>query len=122
MDIKARGDSAERKDRLIDFDDNLEVIGIQNDLVAVLASEAPTAEAYAKDNATVIQGRPAFLDLFNRLAGNLLAGKALSLEDLVDVLTLKDNRGRSIYDPVVALTRLFRDTVGSLVLCRMGTG
>ena len=69
-------------------------------------------------NGHILADRQELRSLFESIAGRLLAGAALELEDLVDALTLKDNRGASVADPVIALDRLVRDAVGLAPLLR----
>ncbi|KAI0079884.1 hypothetical protein K474DRAFT_1696036 [Panus rudis PR-1116 ss-1] len=59
-------------------------------------------ETIAKDQATSLTGRRALLSVFKQLVRRLLQGKALSVEDIADVLSLKDNRD-SVDDYVTAL-------------------
>jgi nuclear pore complex protein Nup133 len=77
----------------------------------IVATKEKSIEAYVQSHATGLASRPALEALFARSAGRLIDGQALNLEDLIDVLTLKDNRGQSVNDPVIALDRLVRDTV-----------
>jgi len=102
-----------RSGRLIAaIDDGLELVGIQNDLREVIvATKQESIAAYVQSYATGLTSRPSFAALFARLAGQLIDGQALDLEELIDVLTLKDNRGSSVNDPATALDRLIRDTV-----------
>lgn len=44
----------------------------------------------------------------------LIDGESLDLEDLIDVLTLKDNTGISVSDSTIALDRLVKDEVSRL--------
>lgn len=44
----------------------------------------------------------------------LIDGESLDLEDLIDVLTLKDNTGISVSDSTIALDRLVKDEVSTL--------
>lgn len=44
----------------------------------------------------------------------LIDGESLNLEDLIDVLTLKDNTGISVSDSTIALDRLVKDEVSRL--------
>lgn len=97
---------------IVAIDDGLELVGIQNDLREyILETKQKSIAAYVSAYATGLTSRPAFAALFARLAGQLVDGQALDIEGLVDVLTLKDNRGPSTEDPVIALDRLIRDTV-----------
>lgn len=54
--------------------------------------------------------------MFVSLAQRVVAGEALEIEDLVDVLTLKDNRSEKGGDGAVALDRLVRDSVSRRVV------
>lgn len=134
-DIKTRGDARDRKQRLVgeceipllwtrlaikrvDLDEELDVINVQDGLRKRLAASVPTRrhakpsmETYASQYAQGLKGRPTFLRLFVETAQQLVDGSALDIEDLVDVLTMKDNDGENGLDPVIALERLVRDAV-----------
>jgi hypothetical protein len=69
---------------------------------------------YAAVHSTLTETRPDLRRLFVHFAQQLVDGWALDTESLVDVLTLKDNESVSSRDPIVALEKLFRDTVRSL--------
>lgn len=71
-------------------------------------------DSYIVAHARALATRPAFRGLFKDLGESLVHGTVLDLEGLVDILTLKDNDGEAIGDPVIALDRLVRDTVSSL--------
>lgn len=68
-------------------------------------------DKYIAEHTTVVQSRPVLANLFETRARQLQAGHALVVEDLVDVLTLKDNRGNSRQDPFFALEKLVIDSV-----------
>lgn len=68
-------------------------------------------DKYLSEISTRLQNRPVLHRRFIDLAKSLAAGQALDIEDLIDVLTLKDNRGDFANDPTVALGRLINDTV-----------
>lgn len=88
-----------------DLDDELELVNLQNILRESLLSSP------IKGQATLLDGRPVFKDLFVDLAQQLANGTALDVESLVDVLTLKDNVGISSRDAATALDRLMKDQV-----------
>jgi hypothetical protein len=95
-----------------DIDDDLELVGIQNDLrTSILSTGKKGLQAYIAANGQILTDRQELRALFEDIASRLLAGEALGLEDLVDALTLKDNKGVSVNDPVIALERLVGDTV-----------
>ncbi|TXT07474.1 hypothetical protein VHUM_03194 [Vanrija humicola] len=96
-EIKSRGDS-EARSRL---DDELDIINVENALQDAIVDAAPT---------TVLVERPAYTRLLTQLISRLLAGDALDVEGLVDVLTLKDNIGGRERDAAIALERLVADT------------
>ncbi|ORY21434.1 Non-repetitive/WGA-negative nucleoporin C-terminal-domain-containing protein, partial [Naematelia encephala] len=119
-EIKSRGGSTERKQLLLELDDELDLVKVQSDLRASLLAPSQSAprnnrqtplELYVATNLTKLDTRPAFRQLFSNLAEDLIEGKALDIEGLVDVLTLKDNMGAESGDCAVALERLIRDTV-----------
>ena len=68
-------------------------------------------EEYATTHSTSTETRPNLRNLFVHFAQKLVDGWALYTEALVDVLTLKDNESASSKDPIIALEKLFRDTV-----------
>jgi hypothetical protein len=68
-------------------------------------------EEYAANHSTSTETRPNLRNLFVHFAQKLVDGWALDTEALVDVLTLKDNESISSKDPIIALEKLFRDTV-----------
>jgi nuclear pore complex protein Nup133 len=100
------------------LDDELDLIAVQDALRDSLLSVTPPLrstqtplEAYVAAHLTNLRDRPAFRQLFVSLAQRVVAGEALEIEDLVDVLTLKDNRAEEGGDGAVALDRLVRDSV-----------
>jgi hypothetical protein len=102
-----------------DLDDELDDIKVQNTLRESLLANAPTPrrgarpsmEEYANTHSTSTETRPNLRNLFVHFAQKLVDGWALNTEALVDVLTLKDNESVSSRDPIIALEKLFRDTV-----------
>ncbi|GFZ42387.1 hypothetical protein JCM24511_00102, partial [Saitozyma sp. JCM 24511] len=115
--IKIKGDSSQRKKILIALDDELDLIAVQDALRDSLLSVTPPIrstqtplEAFVAAHLTNLRDRPAFRQLFVSLAQRVVAGEALEIEDLVDVLTLKDNRAEEGGDGAVALDRLVRDS------------
>ncbi|OCF44072.1 hypothetical protein I317_02025 [Kwoniella heveanensis CBS 569] len=112
-EVRSKGVSADRKRRLIELDDELDQINIQNGLrESLLPVKGPGGRSRPiklEDQITLLSERPTFARLFVELAQRLIDGGALDLEDLVDVLTLKDNHERTD-DAAIALERLLRDT------------
>ncbi|WVQ93625.1 hypothetical protein IAU59_000701 [Kwoniella sp. CBS 9459] len=112
-EVRSKGVSADRKRRLIELDDELDLINVQNGLrESLLPAKAPGGRSrpvQLENQITLLSGRPAFAHLFVELAQQLINGAALDLESLVDVLTLKDNYERSD-DAAIALERLLHDT------------
>jgi len=106
-----------------DLDDELDDIKVQNTLRESLLADAPTPrrgarpsmEDYATTHSTLTETRPNLRNLFVHFAQKLVDGWALDTEALVDVLTLKDNESISSKDPIIALEKLFRDTVCSRI-------
>ena len=102
-----------------DLDDELDDIKVQNTLRDLLIADAPTPrrgarpsmEEYATTHSTSTETRPNLRNLFVHFAQKLVDGWALDTEALVDVLTLKDNESGSSKDPIIALEKLYRDTV-----------
>ncbi|TDL24789.1 hypothetical protein BD410DRAFT_813702 [Rickenella mellea] len=82
------------------FHDGLDYISVHLKLIDELKESLSTArqkqslesqvDAIVKTNATKIGHRHAFLTIFKRCVKDLLQGRVLSVEDIVDVLTLKD--------------------------------
>lgn len=103
----------------IDLDDELDDIKVQNTLRESLIANAPVPRRgarpsmteYAITHSTATETRPELRRLFVDFAQRLADGWALDTEALVDVLTLKDNESGSSKDPIIALEKLFRDTV-----------
>ncbi|KAL1411896.1 hypothetical protein Q8F55_002882 [Vanrija albida] len=116
-EIKSRGDNEERTRLLESIDDELDIINVENALQDAIVLAAPTtgypkqpsAEGYVAENAKVLVQRPAYTRLLTQLISRLLAGDALDVEGLVDVLTLKDNIGGRERDAAIALERLVAD-------------
>lgn len=135
--MRIKGDSEKRKQALIGefasshlrsgseaytvkaFDDQLDLIQVQETLRSALISSSPRRQSprdalkeYLSKHLTLLNQRQAFMALIHDLTRRLVNGEALDVEGLVDVLTLKDNvdeRGRD--DPSLALNRLRADTV-----------
>ncbi|WWD16353.1 hypothetical protein CI109_100779 [Kwoniella shandongensis] len=111
-EIRSRGDSEGRKQLLISLDDELDLVNLQNALRESLLPETGRSRTPAKSaleqQITLLVDRPAFKSLFLTLTQELVDGKGLDLEGLIDVLTLKDNYER-VGDAAIALDRLVRD-------------
>lgn len=75
----------------------------------------PSMADYASTHSKSTETRLSLRSLFVHFAQRLVDGWALDTESLVDVLTLKDNESVSSRDPILALEKLFRDTVSFLV-------
>jgi len=83
------------------FDDGLDTVAVQEDLLQQFKAIKPPTRAkqsfeaqvenILKVKATRLASRPAHSYIFKQLLRLLLQGKALSDEDLVDLLSLKDN-------------------------------
>ena len=102
----------------LDLDDELDDIKIQKDLQDSLISSVPARRGarpsmaeYAQTHTPSLDSRPKLKELFIALAQQLVEGYALDTEGLVDVLTMKNSVGSSSKDPVIALEKLYRDTV-----------
>ncbi len=106
----------------LDLDDELDHVTIQNVLRQTIMDQSTITEAsgyrpppsiphYVKHHAKSLSHRPTFAAHFQTSAQKLIDGQALGIEDLIDVLTLKDNDGESARDSAVALDRLSRDQV-----------
>ncbi|KAK4686173.1 hypothetical protein P7C73_g3957, partial [Tremellales sp. Uapishka_1] len=116
-EIKSNGSNEKRKKLLIDLEDELDHVTIQNNLRETIIGESipegykrkPSVEKYVDENVTLLDARLSFKVLFASLARRLVDGAALDVESLIDVLTLKDNRGVSSGDAAIALDRLMRD-------------
>ncbi|KAF8625778.1 hypothetical protein AX15_005170 [Amanita polypyramis BW_CC] len=99
------------------FHDGLDFVSVHDTLVQGLKivlgsirgrqSLDGQVEAIIKAKATSLLDRKAFLQVFKDNVRQLLQGKMLSAEDLVDVLTLKDNTN-SVEDYAIALHVLSR--------------
>ena len=101
-----------------DLDDQLELVGVQNTLRSNLiggsgASQNNTGaiDQYISANAANLAERPAFRDLFGQFCRLLGNGETLDPEDLIDLLSMKENTGSSVGDPAIALDRLVKDAV-----------
>lgn len=104
---------------LSDLDDELDDIRMQSNLrnsliegVPARRGVQPSMAEYAQTNLPALSTRPRLQDLFVEMAQQLVDGYALDTEGLVDVLTLKNDVGPAVKDPVIALEKLVRDTVG----------
>ncbi|KAK8861724.1 hypothetical protein IAR55_002547 [Kwoniella newhampshirensis] len=111
-EIKLKGESEERRELLIDLDDELDLVNLhkalqESLLTATGRSRIPTQTAL-EGQVTLLSERPAFKRLFLNDAQELVEGKALDIEGLIDVLTLKDNFER-VGDAAIALHRLVKD-------------
>lgn len=95
----------------VDLDDELDLVNVQNMLRESLISSPVTGQA------TLLDRRPAFKQLFESLAHQLIDGIALDVEGLMDVLTLKGNVGESSGDAATALDRLVKDSVSTAPYC-----
>ena len=135
VERKALGAQTKRKDLLegellgpshkvdadmADLDDELDDIKIQKDLqdsltasIPVRRGTQPSMTEYARTQTPTLDARPKLRELFIELAQLLVDGYALDTEGLVDVLTMKGNVGTSSKDPVIALEKLYRDTVSA---------
>lgn len=107
-----------------DLDDELDDIKVQSDLQEALIAAVParrgtraSMEEYAQANTPSLMERPKFRQILVDLAQQLVDGYALDTEGLIDVLTLKAATSRSSKDPVIALEKLYRDTVSSTRSC-----
>ena len=103
---------------MTDLDDELDDIKIQKDLQESLIAgiparrgDRPSMAEYAANHTPSLDARPKLKQLFIELAQQLVDGYALDTEGLVDVLTLKGSTGVSAKGPVIALEKLYRDTV-----------
>jgi nuclear pore complex protein Nup133 len=102
-----------------DLDEELDTINVHDTLREQLISAVPSRrnappsmQSYVDQYAKNLVDRPTFRKLFVNNAQRLVYGTALSIEDLVDVLTMKENGGDAgARDPVIALERLLRDVV-----------
>ncbi|KAK4053848.1 hypothetical protein OIV83_001504 [Microbotryomycetes sp. JL201] len=100
------------------IDDKLDLVntqeGLRDVLTAVLSgpeSRSPLDQQAAAITARVarsLSDRPAQTNLFNNILADLLRGSALSPEDLIDLLSLKDNTGEQSTDYAAALEVLVR--------------
>ncbi|KAI0065375.1 hypothetical protein BV25DRAFT_1880143 [Artomyces pyxidatus] len=94
-------EGAQDESMLDAFHDGLDFVSVHetllNELKSALASIRgkqsldKQVEAIWKEKASMLAGRPALSLIFKRLVRSLLQGKSLSVEDIADVLSLKDN-------------------------------
>ncbi|KAG6866953.1 hypothetical protein C0991_003869 [Blastosporella zonata] len=102
---------------LDDFHDDLDFVSVHEALLQEFRAALDAVrgrqtldsqiDTIIKTIATRLQERPALRDIFKDLVRGLLQGRALSIEDAVDVLTLKDNNS-SLEDFATALHLLAR--------------
>ncbi|GAA5890992.1 hypothetical protein JCM8208_003123 [Rhodotorula glutinis] len=100
------------------LDDNLDLVNTQDGLLAlfesllsgqeVRLSAAEQGEVIAARVAPGLEDRPALAQHLATLAGKLFEERALSAEDLIDLLTLKENVGEQAGDFAAALDVLVR--------------
>ena len=76
----------------------------------------PSMTEYAAAHCVCVEDRPTFADLFIAFTQQLAEGYALDTEALIDVLTLKTATAPSSRDPIIALEKLYHDTVS---LCHL---
>ncbi|EPQ58276.1 hypothetical protein GLOTRDRAFT_57100 [Gloeophyllum trabeum ATCC 11539] len=101
------------EDVLSAFHDGLDFISVHENLrdkfKAILSTHHgkmsldAQVDMIARVTAKSLAGRKPILRVFKDLVRQLLQGKALSVEDIVDLLTLKDNTAHEIYDYSTAL-------------------
>ncbi|EGO21494.1 hypothetical protein SERLADRAFT_451525, partial [Serpula lacrymans var. lacrymans S7.9] len=106
-------------DYLDAFHDGLDFVSVQEKMLqemkAAIASVRgkqsldSQVEKIAIAKGSKLQSREALLDVFKNLIRQMLQGRALSIEDAVDILTLKDN-AEDIGDYTIALHLLSRAT------------
>ncbi|GAA5843798.1 hypothetical protein JCM9279_000149 [Rhodotorula babjevae] len=100
------------------LDDNLDLVNTQDGLLALFESllsgqetrlsAAEQGEVIAARVAPGLEDRPALAQHLATLAGKLFEEQALSAEDLIDLLTLKENVGEQAGDFAAALDVLVR--------------
>lgn len=103
------------------MDDNLDLVNSQHGLVELFLSTLSgtevrlpleeQAEIITSRLAPSLQDRQAFTQLYHKLTVSLLQGRTLSPEDLIDILTLKENTGDQAGDFAAALQVLVRAKV-----------
>jgi hypothetical protein len=96
------GSCARLNGEYAEIDDELDQIKIQNSVREV------ASEGIAQDAQLI--GRPSLLQMLQEMTAQLVAGDALDLESLIDVITLDS---RHVTGPSIALDRLRHDTVSS---------
>ncbi|KAJ8487889.1 hypothetical protein ONZ51_g3889 [Trametes cubensis] len=111
------GTKAINQDVLDAFHDGLDFVSVHETLIEDLKSALASVRArqslemqvdtIAQKKAGNLSGRKALLNVFKFLVRQLLLGKALSVEDMAEVLSLKDNHGR-VEDCTTALHLLAR--------------
>ncbi|KAK2466879.1 hypothetical protein APHAL10511_001137 [Amanita phalloides] len=110
--------SEEKGDGNLDaFHDGLDFVSVHETLIQALKAALESVrgrrslenqvETIVKVKAASLSDRPSFLKFFKDCVRQLLQGKVLSAEDMVDVLTLKDNMN-SVEDYSIALHLLTR--------------
>lgn len=99
------------------FDDSLESVALQQrlrqsivDAVGKRSTQDPVP-VYMKRHVTLLDDRPALKTQFETFARQLSNGEALDVEGLIDVLTLKDNKGEEDVDAAWALDKLAKTSV-----------
>ncbi|GAA5875605.1 hypothetical protein JCM3774_006115 [Rhodotorula dairenensis] len=100
------------------IDDNLDIVRTQESLASAFASRLSGSEARLSPGeqgaaissriAPALHDRPTLSSMLSRLCGRLLEGQVLRTEDLVDVLTLKENVNEQAGDFGSALDILVR--------------
>ncbi|KAL7420109.1 hypothetical protein Q5752_005074 [Cryptotrichosporon argae] len=109
-----KSDAPKAKSLLQHLDNELDLISVQDTLrdsiVARASAAGGGADAVVAAHAAGLAEKPAFTELLADCVGRLIAGDALGIEDLVDVLTLKDNAGDAELDYARALERLSMDS------------
>ncbi|KAH9900978.1 Non-repetitive/WGA-negative nucleoporin C-terminal-domain-containing protein [Cubamyces lactineus] len=111
------GTKAINQDVLDAFHDGLDFVSVHETLIEDLKSALASVRArqslemqvdtIAQKKAGNLSNRKALLNVFKFLVRQLLLGKALSVEDMAEVLSLKDNHGR-VEDYTTALHLLAR--------------
>ncbi|KAI0331109.1 hypothetical protein GY45DRAFT_1322812 [Cubamyces sp. BRFM 1775] len=111
------GTKAINQDVLDAFHDGLDFVSVHETLIEDLKSALASVRArqslemqvdtIAQKKASNLSNRKALLNVFKFLVRQLLLGKALSVEDMAEVLSLKDNHGR-VEDYTTALHLLAR--------------
>ena len=117
-EMKSYGNSSTRKQLLIgqshvhfgnsliwvDLDAELDFVKVQSDLKDTMQISSVAEQAH-------LEGRPRLKQLFADLAQQLAQGKALNVEGLIDLLTLKKSNEEARADAAIALDRLVKDVV-----------